>query len=151
MPQGKPRHPAEQQEDQDIMTPTDSSSPANQPTYVEEPAIYYFQKSLAALTHYDSVAVNIDRDTDFLLTGINGSSTTTNYTLNLRLPSGRLLSSAEMLASDFIGTPNQPTAIGPPPIYRAGSVGPQLNLTNLDNAVNNINISFSGIRRVRTT
>lgn len=132
------------------MTPTAGASPADQPTFVEEPAIYVFIQQLTALQHVGQVAVNIDRDSDFLLTGINGSSDGA-YTLNFRLPSGRLISNAEILNTDLLGTANQPTAIGPPPIYRAGSVGPQLDLTDVSNATNNLIIVFSGIRRLRTT
>ncbi|SRR6266581_457773 len=132
------------------MSPSASSSPANQPTYVEEPASYLFTITLTGSSHVDSIAVNIDRDSDFLLSGINGSSTGA-YTLNFRLPSGRLYSSAEIKNTDFIGTANQPTSIGPPPIYRAGSVGPQMTLTDTSTSTNVVNILFTGIRRVRTT
>jgi hypothetical protein len=132
------------------MTPTDSSSAANQPTYVEEPAFYPFTIELTANEKVSDVAVPIDRDSDFLLTGLNGSSDGA-YTLNFRLPSGRQVSTAEILNTDLLGTANQPTAVGPPPIYRAGSNGPQLSLTDLSNANNSIIIIFSGIRRIRTT
>lgn len=132
------------------MTPQASSAADNQPTYVEEPAMYVFTETLNNGQHLGQVAVNIDRDSDFLLTGINGSSDGA-YTLNFRLPSGRLIANAEILNTDLIGTANQPTAIGPPPIYRAGSVGPQLDLSNLSGGNNVVNIIFSGIRRLRTT
>lgn len=132
------------------MSPAASSNPANQPTYVEEPAMYVFTQTLTADQHIPQVSVNIDRDSDFLLTGINGSSDGA-YTLNFRLPSGRLVANAEILNTDLIGTPNQPTAIGPPPIYRAGSVGPALELTDISGASNTIIIVFSGLRRIVTT
>jgi hypothetical protein len=131
------------------MTPSPSSNAGNQPTYVEEPAIYVFTQTLSSGQHVGQVAVNIDRDSDFLLTGLNGSSTGT-YTLNFRLPSGRLIGNTEILNTDLIGTANQPTAIGPPPIYRAGSVGPQLDLTDTSGGSNTIILVFSGIRRLRT-
>lgn len=132
------------------MSPQASASPQNQPTYVEEPATYLFTIALTADEHVPNASVNIDRDSDFLLTGIYGSSTGA-YTLNFRLPSGRLYSNAELLNTDLLGTANQPTAIGPPPIYRAGSVGPQLELTDVSAATNNVAIIFVGIRRLRTT
>lgn len=132
------------------MTPQLSSSPANQPEYVEEPAIYTFVQALTAGQHLNEVAVNIDRDTDWLWTGLNGSSTG-NYTVNFRLPSGRQLSNAEIFNQDIIGTANQPTTIGPPPVYRAGSVGPQVTLTDISGGANTVTIVFTGIRRVRTT
>jgi hypothetical protein len=132
------------------MTPTASSSAANQPTYVEEPAMYVFTQALNADQHLSQVSVNIDRDSDFLLTGLNGSSDGA-YTLNFRLPSGRMVSNAEILNTDLLGTPNQPTAVGPPPIYRAGSVGPALDLTDVSGSGNTIIIVFSGIRRIQTT
>lgn len=133
------------------MTPApNNANPQNQPTYVEEPAIYVFTITLSANQHVPNVAVNIDRDSDFLLTGLNGSSAGT-YTLNFQLPSGRQVANAEVLNTDILGTANQPTAIGPPPIYRAGSIGPQLTLTDTSGASNAIIIVFSGIRRIRTT
>lgn len=120
------------------------------PTFVEEPANYVFQVNLTALQSITRIPVNIDRDADFLWTGINGSSTGL-YNINVRLPSGRLIASAIMFAANFVGTANQPTAIGPPPIYRAGSTGPELDLTDVSNAGNTIQLIFSGIRRIRTS
>jgi len=122
---------------------------ANQPQFTEEPAQYIFGYTLTANQAVQRIPVNIDRDSDFLLTGINGSSTGT-YTLNVRLPSGRLLGSAQVNNTNFIGTANQPTAIGPPPIYRAGSTGPELDLTDTSGAGNTLQIVFSGIRRLRS-
>jgi hypothetical protein len=132
------------------MTPRANSSPANQPEYVEEPAIYTFVTTLTAGQHLDNAAVNIDRDTDWLWTGLNGSQTG-NYTVNFRLPSGRQLANAEIFNQDIIGTANQPTVIGPPPVYRAGSVGPQVTITDISGGGNTVTIVFTGIRRVRTT
>jgi len=123
---------------------------ANQPDYVEEPQLYPYTVSLTSGQHLEAQNVNIDRDADFCLTGVNGSSDG-EYTLNFRTPSGRLISTAEILNTDIIGTANQPTAIGPPMIYRAGSVGPQLNITDVSGSTNDIVIVFSGIRRVKTT
>jgi hypothetical protein len=132
------------------MSPTASSSTANQPTYVEEPAAYLFSQALTADEALQAISVNIDRDSDFLLTGINGSSTG-GYTFNFRLPSGRLYANLQIPNTDIIGTANQPTAIGPPPIYRAGSVGPQVDLTDTSGASNQVYVLFTGIRRIRTT
>lgn len=129
------------------MTPSDQAA---QPQYVEEPAIYPFVITLSAGQHIPDTAVNIDRDADFLLTGIWGSSTG-DYTLNFRLPSGRQISTQEILDTDLLGTANQPTAIGPPPIYRAGSSGPQLSMTDVSSNTNDVRLYFAGIRRVRTT
>jgi hypothetical protein len=120
-----------------------------QPTFVEEPAIYVFQLTLTANQALQRVPVNIDRDSDFLLTGINGSSTGT-YSLNVRLPSGRLIGSSQINNVNFIGAANQPTSIGPPPIYRAGSTGPELDLTETSGSSNIVQIVFNGIRRLRT-
>ena len=131
------------------MTPS-SASPANQPTYVEEPAMYIAVIAMTANQNISDLAVNIDRDSDFMLTGLNGTSDGA-YTLNFRLPSGRQISNAQILNSDILGTANQPTAIGPPPIYRAGSTGPQLTLSETSGLANTARIIFSGIRRIRTT
>jgi hypothetical protein len=95
------------------------------------------------------VPVNIDRDSDFMLTGVNGSSTG-GYNLNFRLPRGRQVGSALVAAANLIGAANQPTSIGPPPVYRAGSTGPEIDLTDTSNAGNTIQIVFSGVRRLRT-
>lgn len=132
------------------MTPSPNAPQPPQPVYVEEPAQYIFNLTLAANATPTNIPVNIDRDSDFLLTGINGSSTGL-YSLNFRLPSGRLICNQQILNTNFIGTANQPTAIGPPPIYRAGSTGPQLDLTDLTGSSNTLQIVFSGIRRLRTS
>lgn len=131
-------------------SPASQGGATNQPNFIEEPAIYVFNYTLTALQAVTRVAVNIDRDSDFLLTGINGTSTG-GYTLNVRLPSGRLIASQQMISTQFVSNaPNQPTAIGPPPIYRAGSTGPELDLTDTSNAGNTLQIIFSGLRRLRT-
>lgn len=136
------------------MTPTGSPASGGgataQPNFVEEPATYVFNYTLTSGQAVTRVPVNIDRDSDFLLTGINGTSTG-GYTLNVRLPSGRLIASQQMINSQFVSNaPNQPTAIGPPPVYRAGSTGPELDLTDTSLAGNTLQIIFSGLRRLRT-
>ena len=121
----------------------------NQPQFVEEPANYVFNYTLTAGQSVQRVPVNIDRDSDFMLTGINGSATG-GYNLNFRLPSGRQIGSALVASTNLIGAANQPTSIGPPPVYRAGSTGPEIDLTDTSNASNTIQIVFSGVRRLRT-
>jgi hypothetical protein len=126
------------------------SASANQPQYVEEPVVYVFLIALNALQALQRVPVPIDRDSDFLWTGLNGSSTG-SYTLNITLPSGRYLCSSNIQNGNLVSpAANQPSAIGPPAIYRAGSSGPMLDLTDTSNAGNTIELAFSGIRRLRT-
>lgn len=120
-----------------------------QPQFVEEPAEYVFPYTLTANQLVQTVPVNIDRDSDFTLTGINGSSTGT-FNMNFQLPSGRLYASAFVAASNLLGTANIPTSIGPPPVYRAGSIGPALSLQDTSGAGNTVQICFKGIRRLRT-
>lgn len=131
-------------------SPASQGGATSQPNFIEEPATYVFNYTLTSGQAVTRVAVNIDRDSDFLLTGINGTSTG-GYTLNVRLPSGRLIASQQMINSQFVSdAPNQPTAIGPPPIYRAGSTGPELDLTDTSMNSNTLQIVFSGLRRLRT-
>ena len=131
-------------------SPASQGGATSQPNFIEEPATYVFNYTLTSGQAVTRVAVNIDRDSDFLLTGINGTSTG-GYTLNVRLPSGRLIASQQMINSQFVSNaPNQPTAIGPPPIYRAGSTGPELDLTDTSMNSNTLQIIFSGLRRLRT-
>ena len=121
-----------------------------QPDFIEEPGDYIFNYTLTANQAVQRVPVNIDRDSDFLLTGINGSSTGA-YTLNFRLPSGRLFASQQVNNANFVSTaPNQPTPVGPPPIYRAGSTGPEMDLTDISGASNTLQIVFTGIKRLRS-
>lgn len=131
-------------------SPVVVTDPNNQPQFVEEPAWYLFTVSLTADQAVIGASVNIDRDADFTLTGIHGSSDGL-FTVNMRLPSGRNISNAQILSTDFLGTANQPTAMGPPPIYRAGSVGPQLDLTDVSGDNNVLFIVFTGIRRIKTS
>jgi hypothetical protein len=118
------------------------------PSYVEEPAIYVFQRTMTALEVQRNLPVTMDNDSDFLLTGIHGTSTGT-YTINLRMPSGRQIATASVQNVNLIGTANQPTAIGPAPVYRAASIGPALDISDTSNAGNTIEICFTGIRRLR--
>lgn len=138
------------------MSPTPTSSPqsqggaTNQPSFIEEPGSYVFITTLSSGQAVQRVPVNIDRDSDFLLVGINGTSTGP-YTLNFRLPSGRLYASQQVINGQFVSAaPNQPTPIGPPPIYRAGSTGPELDLTDTSLSSNTITLVFSGIKRLRS-
>lgn len=125
------------------------TNPNAQPQFVEEPANYIFTYTLTGNQSVQYVPVNIDRDSDFCLTGLNGSSTGT-FTMNFRLPSGRLICNQNVQSTNLLGTPNIPTTIGPPPIYRAGSTGPEVSLTDTSGAGNTVTIVFSGIRRLRT-
>jgi hypothetical protein len=129
------------------------SPSGQQPQYVEEPSIAVFTVTLNASgagSAFTKVAVPVDRDADFLLTGVNGSSTG-DYTINLYLPSGRQMASSSMQNANFVSPdPQQPTAILAAPLYRAGSNGPSLDVANTSGAPNSIEIEFSGIRRLRT-
>lgn len=137
-----------------VQTPISMPSPSDQNAqYVDEPAIYVFTVTLTASgagSIFNATPVPIDRDADFLLVAINGSAAGT-YLINLQLPSGRQLASSPMQNANFISAdPQQPTAIGPPALYRAGSNGPSLYLQNTSGAPNAIELELSGIRRVRT-
>jgi hypothetical protein len=124
-----------------------------QQQFVEEPAEYIFNASLTNQVQTPFVPVNIDRDSDFLLTGINGSSTGA-FTMNFQLPSQRSFANAPVNNGNILGTASIPAAIGPPPVYRAGSIGPAVQLQDTSGASggspNVIQIVFSGIRRLRT-
>jgi hypothetical protein len=125
-------------------------APGAQPQFVEEPANYVFNYTIPGSTLVQNISVNIDRDSDFMLTGINGSSTSPLFSLNFQLPSGRLICSSPIASANFLGTPNIPTVIGPSPVYRAGSIGPAVTLQDTSGSSNTVQIVFSGIRRLRT-
>ncbi len=132
---------------------TSSQLPApsdNQPQYVEEAAVVVFEITLSGNQHLTRVPVPIDRDSDFLWTGLNGSEDGA-YTLNPTLPSGRYMCTSEIQNGNLVSPDaNQPTAIGPPALYRAGSSGPLLDLTDTSGNTNVITLAFSGLRRLRT-
>jgi hypothetical protein len=119
-----------------------------EPTYAEEPCIYPFQVVLTANQALVGQRVLIDSDSDFLLTGIHGTNTGT-YKINFRLPSGRQLSNTPIQSANLIGTANQPTAIGPSPVYVRAGIGPAVDITDTSGAGNTVEICFSGIRRFR--
>src|ERR1044071_369078 len=98
------------------------------PQYVEEPCFYVYQVTLTANQALRDQAVPIDRDADFLLTGIHGTSTST-YTLNFRLPSGRQFANTQLHNANFVGTAAEPALVGPAPLYPAGSIGPAVDIT----------------------
>lgn len=119
------------------------------PSYVEEAANYVFSRTLAANEALTRLPVLIAVDSDFLLTGIHGTKTG-DYLINFRGAGGRSFCNAMIHDANLVGTsPSQPTPIGPAESYRAGSSGPMLDLTNLTGAPNNVEIVFSGIRRLR--
>lgn len=114
----------------------------------EEPCLYPLQVALTANQKLPAQRVPIDRDSDFLLTGIHGTSTGT-YTINLRLPSGRMLSNNPVANANLVGTANQPTAIGPEPLYQATSVL-TVDLVDTSGTGNTVELIFSGIRRFKS-
>lgn len=127
-------------------------SPQISQQFVEEPGAYTFNFTLTAGQAVQHIPVNIDRDSDFMLTGLIGvTSSTGAYTLNYRLPSGRLYASSQISNANLLGTANIPTTVGPPPVYRAGSTGPELDLTDTSGNSNTLQIVFAGIRRLRTS
>lgn len=125
------------------MTP---SPPQQQ--YSETPANLVFQRTFGANESQTRLPVQIGTDADFVLTGIHGTSTG-DFTMNFRLPDGGQFATANLHKANIIGTPNQPTPVGPPPLYRAGSSGPLLDITEVSGASNVLEIVFSGIRRTR--
>lgn len=133
-----------------VATPSASDQEAQ---YVEEPEILVFTVSLTnsgAGSSFNKIAVPIPRDADFVWTGLNGKSDGA-YLINVYLPSGRQIATSSMQNANFVSAdPQQPTAIPVPPLYRAGSNGPSLDLANLFGDTNNIELEFSGIRRLRT-
>jgi hypothetical protein len=126
------------------------TSPASpqQPQYAEESGWYVFQKVLTSGQALTGLALPIENDSDFLLTGIHGTSTGA-FTVNFRLPGGRTFCNAQIHSANLLGTPNQPTPIGPTAIYRGGSNGPVLDITDVSGAGNTLEIVFSGIRRLK--
>jgi hypothetical protein len=123
------------------------STPAT--AYVEEPAFLVLQIVLTALQPLTRLPMTIDRDSDFLLTGIHGTSTG-GYKINFRTPSGRTFANNQIQNVNLVGVANQPTPIGPPLAYAAASTGPMLDITDTSNANNTVELIFSGIRRLRT-
>ena len=115
--------------------------------YVEEPCFYVFNVVLTAAQALRDLAVPIDKDADFLLTGIHGISTGT-YTLNFRLPSGRQFSNVQVQNALLVGTAAEPTLIGPAPVYDRASVGPAVDITDTSGGGNTVTIIFAGIRKL---
>jgi hypothetical protein len=130
------------------MTPAPARTPPAAPQYVQQSTWYVFQMILSANQQVSRLPVQIANDADFILTGIHGTSTA-DFTVNFRLPNGDSFATAQMHKANFLGTPNQPTPIGPSAPYRAGSTGPMLDLTDLSGAPNTLEIIFSGIKRMK--
>jgi hypothetical protein len=125
-----------------------SAAAAAASQYVEEPCFYVYQVALTANQALRDQAVPVDRDADFMLTGIHGTSTST-YTINFRLPSGRQFANTQLHNVNLVGTAAEPALVGPAPVYAAGSVGPALDITDTSGAGNTVEIIFSGIRRLK--
>jgi hypothetical protein len=115
------------------------------PNYTYEPCFYPLQLTLTALQALKGQKVPIDGDSDFILTGIHGTQTST-YTINVKLPSGRQLSNNPVQNANLVGSANQPTAF-PPMLYPHGGNGPSCDLTDTSNANNTLEIVFDGYRR----
>ena len=119
------------------------------PAPIEEPCMYVFQLVMTPGQKLANQKVPIDTDSDFLLTGIHGTSTG-DYSINFKLPSGKPFANNQVQKQNLIGTANQPTAIGPSQVYLGASIGPALDLTETSGFANTLEICFSGIRKLRT-
>lgn len=117
------------------------------PKIVEEPVLIPFSITLTSGQVARSQPVPIEPDSDFLLTGIHGTSTG-SYNINFRLPGGRNFATVPVKNANLVGTAAQPTAIGPAPLYRRGSNGPVIDsITDTSGATNTIELCFTGVRQ----
>jgi hypothetical protein len=115
-----------------------------------EPGFYIVPIDLTANQALPEQPVQIDKDTDFELTGIQGVATSHLMTLNIRLPSGSQLANVPILWDNLVGTAADPTLIGPHLIYKGGGRGPAVELTDLSGAGNTGQLVFAGIRHFKT-
>lgn len=128
------------------MTPSSIGVNLNDPNYTYEPAFLPLQVTLAANAPLVDQVVGPLIDADFVLTGIHGTSTG-KFTANLRLPSGRYLSTnAQIQSANFMGTPQEPTDF-PPTVYPMGGQGLKIAVTDTSGAGNTIEIICSGYNR----
>ncbi|MDP9054841.1 MAG: hypothetical protein M3N93_11165 [Acidobacteriota bacterium] len=115
------------------------------PNYTYEPCIYPLQIALTANQALRNQKVGIDSDSDFILTGVHGTSTGA-FNINFKLPSGRMVSNNLVQSANLIGTANQPAAFAPM-LYKKGGLGPATDLTDTSGAGNTVEIIYDGYRR----
>lgn len=126
--------------------PTQQMAPSAAPAPVEEEAWQTLDLSLLANASARDQGVNIDKDGDFLVTHLWGTSTG-SYNLQVRLYSGRPLSSAPVSNTNMVGTVAFKTPIKPM-LYPAGS-RISIDFIDTSGADNDIQIVFGGIRLVK--
>lgn len=135
---------------QELMTlpdPQRITDPATGAQYYVEPAGQVFERTLAANAAAPDLTVTFDRDAEFIWSSLVGTSTGL-YTIQVRLPNNRLISSAQIISSNWVGTAPFPQSMFPPVRVGPGSaLG--LNLTDISNAQNTIRLLFWGYRRYK--
>jgi len=115
--------------------------------YYYEPGMLVFQRSLTASQALLDLSQNNDLDADLIWDSIWGTQTG-NYTIRLKLPSGRYLSSAQMRNANLVGTAQFPVPMVPAiEVPRNSRIG--IDLTDVTAAPNVIEIVFGGLRRYR--
>jgi len=115
--------------------------------YYVEPGCEPLDKVLAASTEYKDLSQFVQKDSDFLWTGLGGSQSG-EYLIQITLPDGRQLSSAPVRSSNLVGNAQFPVAIWPAVrIPAGGKLG--IYLKDISAAPNTIQIVFYGVRLYR--
>lgn len=128
--------------------------PLAQPTYTDpktgaqfsaEPGVEVFDLVMTANQIQTDLAQSFPRDSSFLWTGLAGSSTST-YKLQIQLPDGTLLTSAQVKNANIVGTAQFPVPIFPAVQVPAGGQIKIPIITDLSGAGNTIQLVFLGVR-----
>ena len=138
-----------QQNASDLLKSPLVTDPQTGQTFYAEPGCEPFDKVLALSTEYKDLAQYFPKDSDFMLTGIGGTATSTSYQIQITLPDGRQLSSAPLNAPNFVGNAQFPVEIWPPVrVPAGGKLG--LYLKDTSGSQNTVQVVFYGVRLYRT-
>jgi hypothetical protein len=115
------------------------------PALHEEPGVYSLTVILAALALSGVIAIPLDKDNDFVLTGIIGKSTG-DFLFQFQTPDGRYVQSQPVHASSAVGTGQFPKAVFPTITYKAGQML-RFQVIDASTAPNTVEIDFEGIKQ----
>lgn len=113
--------------------------------FYDEPCLQPFDRVLTASQVLNDLSQFFPKDADFIWTGLAGSQTGA-YSIQLMLPNGHLMSSAQIRNANIIGTAQFPVPIFPAVRVPAGGrIG--INITDLSGSTNTVQIVFIGFLR----
>ena len=122
-------------------------APAPEQPHYDEWGFYTYEVALTANQELLDQSIAIDADSDFYWVALVGTSTG-DFELRFKLPSGRYTSSGRIRNALMVGTAQLPAPITPW-VYCPASSRIGIDIADLSGAANSVYLALRGFRRFR--